>query len=361
MSNLTRIMVVSGFLGSGKTTSMYTLAKYINSNMGKAHIIVNDLGANLVDTKYSLKMYPEVTEIPSGCICYQMDNFVDKINRIIKNENPNLIMSDIPGCGVGALDHVYHTLNNNYKGEYLLAPFTVIVDPERLQILIDEKNSEKIHINKELKYLMIKQLEEADIIVLNKIDLLNNNEINEYIQFLKKLYPYTEVIPISAKMNKNIDVLAKYILNNNSSLKKISLDMEKFTIAENLLSWYNRRISLFSDKKIEINRYVEKLMDTIRDLIMKENGNTLHFKIFANNLPDDGEYLKASLIGIDHNIEFDHKISNPNNKISLIINMRSILPSNKLSLIVDNAIDSLSKKYNINPITKFLESFGIMD
>lgn len=360
--NLPKIMVVSGFLGSGKTTTMYTLAKYINSSSGKAHIIVNDLGANLVDTQYSLKMYPKyVTEIPSGCICYQMENFVDKINRIIHKENPLLIMSDIPGCGVGALDHVYHTLHNNYEDKYSLAPFTVIVDPERLKILIDKKNAKKMHINPELSYLMIKQLEEADLILLNKIDLLNEKEVDEYVLFLKKLYPYTEIIPISAKMNKNIDLFAEYVLNHNSSLKKISLDMEKFTTAENLLSWYNRRVLLSSEKNIEINEYVEKLMNTIKDLIIKENGNTLHFKIFANNIPDNNEYLKASLIGIDHNIEFENKINSPKNKISLIINMRSILPSDKLSKIVDEAINLLSKEYNINTITKFLESFGIMD
>mgnify|MGYP002408769440 CR=1 FL=1 len=42
-------MVVSGFLGAGKTTSMIALTEYINEHLGKAAIIANDLGAkNLV-------------------------------------------------------------------------------------------------------------------------------------------------------------------------------------------------------------------------------------------------------------------------------------------------------------------------
>ena len=45
-----RFMVVSGFLGAGKTTTMIALGEYMNKAVGKVGIIANDLGANLVDT-----------------------------------------------------------------------------------------------------------------------------------------------------------------------------------------------------------------------------------------------------------------------------------------------------------------------
>lgn len=359
---LTKIMVVSGFLGSGKTTSMLALANYIDSNIGKASIIVNDLGSNLVDTKYSLKMNKSITEIPSGCICYQMDNVINKLYNIEKKEKPNIIISDIPGCGVGALDHVYHKLNKDYSDHFELVPFTVIVDPERLKILIDIKNAEIMNINKELSYLMIKQLEEADLIVLNKIDLISELEIEKNLNFLKSLYPNTTIIPISAKYNKNIDIFANYILNNTSQLKNIEIEQEKFVNAENLLSWYNRRISIITEKPIDINKYAEELMNLIKEKLIEKRANTLHFKIFAHNIEDHQEdYLKYSLIGTDHNIEFDNKMKNITNKISLVINMRSIIQSEELYKIINEVLDHLSIKYNIKTITHFLESFGVMD
>ena len=43
-----KFMVVSGFLGAGKTTFMLVLADYINLNNGKASVIVNDLGAKIL-------------------------------------------------------------------------------------------------------------------------------------------------------------------------------------------------------------------------------------------------------------------------------------------------------------------------
>ena len=45
-----RFMVMSGFLGAGKTTTMIALGEHMNKTSGKVGIIANDLGANLVDT-----------------------------------------------------------------------------------------------------------------------------------------------------------------------------------------------------------------------------------------------------------------------------------------------------------------------
>jgi len=137
---LKKFMVVSGFLGAGKTTTMLALADHINTNRGKASVIVNDLGAkNLVDAKYSQFCGCQVTELTGQCICYQTENLVDRLRRLLDYEHNDLVMSDIPGCGVGALEHVYHKLDREYPGEFELAPFTVIADPERLRTIMPEQ------------------------------------------------------------------------------------------------------------------------------------------------------------------------------------------------------------------------------
>ena len=52
-----RFMVVSGFLGAGKTTTMISLAEHMNKTYGETAIIANDLGANLVDTNLTCLLY----------------------------------------------------------------------------------------------------------------------------------------------------------------------------------------------------------------------------------------------------------------------------------------------------------------
>lgn len=134
-----RFMVVSGFLGAGKTTTMVALTEYINSTGKSAAIIANDLGANyIIDAEYSGRQNVEVTPIGGNCICYIPDTLIERIERLNKQNPRDIVMSDIPGCGIGALDHVYGNLDKNHKDEFTLAPFTVVTDPERLRMIMPE-------------------------------------------------------------------------------------------------------------------------------------------------------------------------------------------------------------------------------
>ena len=103
----TKYMVFSGFLGAGKTTSMLALAHSLNAHGHKAAILANDLGAgNIVDADYTATSDVLTTSIAGNCICYQHENLVDKLRQLVAG-GADVIFSDIPGCGIGALDHVY--------------------------------------------------------------------------------------------------------------------------------------------------------------------------------------------------------------------------------------------------------------
>ena len=210
-----RFMVVSGFLGAGKTTTMIALAEYMDRNIGKTAIIANDLGANLVDTSLTQTSGCTVAEIGNDCICYQMDNTVDQIRRLRDKEGATFVMSDIPGCGVGALDHVYHTLHDDNADEFTLSPFMVM--PEHADINLPE----------ELVYLLKLQLEEADLIVLNKIDLLDEPTIERYMGFLHEACPDIPAMKISAKDKTGIPELAEYLTTHETALKNFSVALDR--------------------------------------------------------------------------------------------------------------------------------------
>ncbi len=226
-----RFMVVSGFLGAGKTTTMIALGMHMGKTYGKPGIIANDLGANLVDTNLTQTSGCTVEEIASGCICYQMDNTIDKIRRLMVRDGCIFVMSDIPGLGVGALDHVYHRLVDDCSDWITLAPFTVLVDPERIKMLLPEGGD--INLPEEIKYLMQLQLEEADLVVLNKVDLISEEERERDIRFLREACPDIPVMAISALTGEGIPELAEYLETHETMLKNFSVrDNEKFQEAE---------------------------------------------------------------------------------------------------------------------------------
>jgi len=356
-----KYVVMSGFLGAGKTTSMIAFANSLNSRHGKAAILANDLGAsNIVDADYTATTDILTTQIAGNCICYQHENLVDKLNQLVSG-GAEYIFSDIPGCGIGALDNVYLQLENREPGEFELMPFTCIVDPERLRMIMPE--AAQISLPGEMRFLLDAQMAEADLIVLNKKDLLNEDELAKRMDFIRAAYPDTPVMAMSALTGEGVDEVADYLISNSAAAthRDIGYGSEEFIAAETLLSWYNRRVFLAEcgDKNIDFNAVIADLFESVRSGLKANNSNVPHLKMFAAGEGDD--FIKASLIGVDYDVEYAHKLSGAYSAISLIINARAAADSQVMVDVVDDAIDAVTVKYNLKARTFFMEAFGMME
>lgn len=355
-----RFMVVSGFLGAGKTTTMIALAEHMNKTFGETAIIANDLGANLVDTNLTQTSGCTVAEIASGCICYQMDNTVDQIRRLRDKDGAVFVMSDIPGCGVGALDHVYHRLATDNADEFTLSPFTVVVDPERLRMIMPERAD--INLPEELVYLLKLQLEEADLVVLNKADLLAPEDVERYVDFLHAACPDIPVLVISALERTGIEELAEFITTHETALKNFSVrNNQEFADAEAKLTWYNRRLYLKTNDggKIDCNAVVGDLIESIRMGLIEKKRNVPHLKTFATS--GNGDFNKASLIGVDYDVEYAQQFLRPHKNLRMIVNARAVCESRPLARLMDDALDEVCEKYDLDCQVFFTECFGMAD
>lgn len=355
-----RFMVVSGFLGAGKTTTMIALAEHMNKTFGETAIIANDLGANLVDTNLTQTSGCTVAEIASGCICYQMDNTVDQIRRLRDKDGAVFVMSDIPGCGVGALDHVYHRLATDNADEFTLSPFTVVVDPERLRMIMPERAD--INLPEELVYLLKLQLEEADLVVLNKADLLAPEDVERYVDFLHAACPDIPVLVISALERTGIEELAEFIATHETALKNFSVrNNQEFADAEAKLTWYNRRLYLKTNDggKIDCNAVVGDLIESIRMGLIEKKRNVPHLKTFATS--GNGDFNKASLIGVDYDVEYAQQFLRPHKNLRMIVNARAVCESRPLARLMDDALDEVCEKYDLDCQVFFTECFGMAD
>lgn len=363
----TKYLIVSGFLGSGKTTTMIAMARVINKRLqdegqpGHSAIIANDLGAkNLVDADYTRTADVAINEITGDCICYVTDDLVSHIDRLAR-DGANIVISDIPGCGVGALNHVYVTLTEEYPGKYDLLPLVCLVDPVRLRMVLPEKAD--IHLPEEMRFVLNAQLAEADLIVLNKCDLISDEEREADLAFIRTAYPDTPVMAMSARTGEGVEAVVDYVLAHKAPAlwRDLGTDSEEFDAAEAQMCWYNRRF--FAEERgganIDFNQVIEDFMEGIRDGLIEAKRNVGHLKLFAAGEGDD--FVKCSIVGIDYDLEFERKLDHDYSGIAIVVNARAICESETFGDIVEDAMDAIKAKWNLKCRVIFTECFGFAD
>jgi G3E family GTPase len=188
------MLVVSGFLGSGKTTMILaTIGKYIEATKKKVVIIVNDFGKIGIDGAVMKKYGLDVQDMPSGCICCTLGtDFLETVNSVASNFKPDLIL--VEPTGIADPANIIETMKM-YRGPK--------VDPIRIFVVVDAVRFPLIL--KALTVPLKNQLNAADLIVINKIDESGPEAVQVVKSSLEELGIRKRTITVSAVTGENLD------------------------------------------------------------------------------------------------------------------------------------------------------------
>jgi len=186
-----KIIILGGFLGSGKTTVLLKMAKKMIQNPGKGKtpvvIIENEIGDVSVDTKM-LGGY-QVREIFSGCICCSLaGDLTSNANEIAEKYDPDYLI--IEATGVAHPDNVVNVMKDYAKADDLFC--VVLVDAARWDELFED-----------MEVFMTNQLKGASSIVLNKCDLVSEDDANRIANQLADLNKTAKVLKVVATNEDN--------------------------------------------------------------------------------------------------------------------------------------------------------------
>jgi len=338
--------IISGFLGAGKTTLMIELFRYFSGRGIRCELIANDLGeCEMVDARYSEKQGAAVNAMPGGCICSRTTELKDILGEKFA-AGAEIILSDVPGCGVGALDTVYRDMKTE---DTELAPFITVISPEQLGLLSDEDVSYRLHLPKEMDGILRAEIEEADAVVINKTDTMTEEEILSSEKLIKDISSDIRVFTVSAKNSSGIDELAEYILTEKASLTQPEGlgERPEAVLPQFKLSWYDSRyyVKVCCDD-FSPDEYLSDLMENARFSFASMNANIPHLKIFAAG--QEGDYAKYSLTGIDYPVGKDQPYGKRATELTVIINARFLCPAALAGQIMKAVIDTAGKKHNLD-------------
>ncbi len=336
------LIIIGGFLGAGKTTSIVRIARHLLKMEKKIGIITNDQGSNLVDTNFLTSAGLSVLEVKEGCFCCNFDQFLMRIQDFTERDKPDIILAEPVGSCTDLVATIFRPLERGLTGALNLRPLSIVVDPRRLRKLMMEESSE---FHSEINYLFRKQLEEADIIVLNKVDTLKEEEIDEMNLFIKETFKWSELINVSAKEDKNIDKWIEKLFIGSPSERVLDIDYTLYGDAEARLGWLNLTCQLEKDEEIDMNSIASTILDMVKDIFFKERYEIAHIKLYGTSEKD---WLKASITSIYEDVNFDKTALIPDKRWNLIINARVDVEPEKLESKMQEVLDLIKKKYKVN-------------
>ncbi len=197
------VTLITGYLGSGKTTLLNELLR--SEDLGGLALIVNDMGsvnidAALVKKNNSLKSDTAMVELQNGCICCTLQKaFMKQIDKLSKDKNITRIMVEASGISNPAsIAEAFLAYEEKKDAKAFLSSIVTVVDADRIymefledmeQNLDAADNSEPDIVN-----LVMDQIEFCNVVILNKCDLISEENLRKVREILKQIQPEAEII-----------------------------------------------------------------------------------------------------------------------------------------------------------------------
>jgi len=199
------VIILTGYLGSGKTTVMKELL--LNPNSKKIAVIVNDMGSVNIDAALlrsgdTSSYTNDMIELQNGCICCTLrDQFMIEIGKLAAVPDIDVILVEASGvsdpANIAQSFLMYQEMNP--QSPVYLSMVVTVADADRVytEFLDDlelrpEKESEEE--DPDIINLIMDQIEFCNLILLNKCDLLSRNQLDRVKQVLHELQPEAKIV-----------------------------------------------------------------------------------------------------------------------------------------------------------------------
>ncbi|MCB9319415.1 MAG: hypothetical protein H6570_09040 [Lewinellaceae bacterium] len=276
-----KLHLVNGFLGSGKTTTIAAACVQLKEAGFRVAVITNDQGQDLVDTYYLRSLGITTNEVTGGCFCCHFSQLESSLLQFISNYDPEVIFAESVGSCTDLVATVAKPMLQKYP--HLELTISTVTDASLMfKIIMDQAS----FLTEEIRYIFQKQIEEADILFLNKADLLSTSEHSSLINQTGLIYPEKLLMTGSARNPSDIASWLDYLpeLSGTVTRQVLDVDYDRYAAGEAALGWLNVRIPI-QDRQGRSMLIAEKVIITFYRKIIDQKLIIGHLKC----LIDTGE------------------------------------------------------------------------
>lgn len=348
------IHIVGGFLGAGKTTAIINASKVLSTRGKKVAVITNDQGRYLVDTAFSKLSDIPSTEVTGGCFCCRYDDFEAVLSRLQSTQHPDVVFAESVGsCAdvvVTVLEPLREAIHTFVKDGLGKADFSVFTD---IRLLLAYLKGRRLPFSDDVVYLYERQIEEAGLLVLNKIDLLSEEARNDLERLVQKQYGNIPYITLSGRKSDDAEHWLS-VLDSSTALQGRPLrgiDYRRYGAGETRLAWFDGVLNLALPKGS--GNLVLKALETLAQEFREKGWGVGHVKAILQD--EHGNGWKWSTVSPESNNEVsDPSLEGP---VRVLLNARVETRSPELEATIRKVFADFCNQHGVPYAWEYAEAF----
>jgi G3E family GTPase len=352
-----RYIMIGGFLGAGKTTAVGKLAARLSGQGLRVGLITNDQGRNLVDTAMLRAQGFATEEIPGGCFCCRFNSLVEAAEKLTASNRPEVFIAEPVGSCTDLVATVTYPLRRLYGGHFQIAPVSVLLDPIRAMRVFGLEAGGSF--SRKVLYIYQKQLEEADLLVISKCDLMDDSRLELLRQAIAAKFPGKEILIVSARAGANLDSwFDRLTREEQSSRPAMDVDYALYADGEALLGWLNCTVRVTARKAFDADNFLKNLAGQVQRRLAEQQAEIAHLKMTLSPDGGLGQIAAVNLVRNDFVPELSLELEEPVRGGQLIINLRAEAAPDLLGAVMAEAVAAAASGFSgMTAVIEHLEKF----
>lgn len=277
MMSVIKLTLLGGFLGAGKTTTLLRLAEHYAQTGRTVGVITNDQADGLVDTERFRSLGFTTGEVAGGCFCCRFDDFVARADELVAESRPDVILAEPVGSCTDLVATVFKPLEQFHGDRFVLAPFTVLIDPIQTLNLLGGEG--KARLSEKIAYIFRLQQQEAQAIAINKVDLLTGEQLAQVQHLLHERFPTTKILALSALTGEGFAGLVSLLDQPFGEARAlVGIDYDTYAEGEAQLGWLNSALQLQAVTAVGVDSVLVDLAETVREQFQAATVEIAHCK-----------------------------------------------------------------------------------
>jgi G3E family GTPase len=346
-----RFILVGGFLGAGKTTTLARLARFYMSRGQKVGLVTNDQAQDLVDTHNLREQGFAVEEVAGACFCCKFNDLLKKVEALQHADRPDVILAEPVGSCTDLVATVVQPLKDLYGDRFSVAPYAVIFKPSHGLRIFEGSAG----FSPKAAYIFHKQLQEADAILINRIDELAPAEVEELTRLVRERYAGVPVLRVSAKTGDGFEGVTGLLdQDGNFGRRILDIDYDTYAEGEAELGWLNTSAQVHAQRPFALDQFLIEAVIQLQEALRPLDAEVAHLKAIGLW---EGFFGVANLVSSDGRPELSQPSNCRASEAEIVINARVALDPAVLKDMVHEGVHAVCRRFNAEVAFQQTQSF----